>query len=97
SSRALDHRGERKRVLLKEDMYLNLLSLMEKDWIKLLNDEEVRLSLRSVQYEYVRKQGMPTKFRIFSTKHKDSDIVEGLVRAAWLANQKHINISIDYV
>ena len=96
-SRALDHRGERKRVLLKEDMYLNLLSLMEKDWIKLLNDEEVRLSLRSVQYEYVRKQGMPTKFRIFSTKHKDSDIVEGLVRAAWLANQKHINISIDYV
>lgn len=92
--RQLDHTGERKRTLLKEDMYFNLLALMEKKKIKLLDDENVKLSLRSIQYEYVLKPGQPTKLRIFGNY---SHIVEGLVRAAWLANQKHINMFIDYI
>ena len=49
----LDRDGKRKRGLLKEDMYLNLLALMETRRIKLLKDEDLILSLRSVQYEYI--------------------------------------------
>ena len=96
-SRALDHLGERKRTLFKEDLYFNLLALMEKGRISLLNDDEVRLSLKSVQYEYIMKEGQKTTIRIFSSPHYLSDLVEGLVRAAWLANQKHLNSFIDWI
>jgi hypothetical protein len=37
--------------LLKEEMYFNLLNLMEKGQIKLLDDDELIASLSSVQYE----------------------------------------------
>ncbi len=93
-SRPLDKHGDRKRTLLKEDMYFNMLALMEKGKIKLLKDDKVALSLRSVQYEYIRKPGQPTKIRIFGNY---THIVEGLVRAAWLANQKHLNSFISYM
>ena len=93
-SRNLDYDEKRRRGLLKEDMYFNLLALMEKGKIKLLKDDELALSLRSVQYEYVMKEGQPTKIRIFGNY---THIVEGLVRAVWLANQKHIKTFINYI
>ena len=91
---ALDKDGKRTRMLLKEDMHSIMLSLMEMGRLKLLDNEEVRLSLKSTQYEYVRKEGMPTKIRIFG---RNMHIVEGLCRAVYLANQKHLNISINYI
>ncbi len=75
-------------------MYLNMLALMEKGILKLLKEDNVMLSLKSVQYEYIRKEGMPTKIRIFGNY---THIVEGLVRAAWLANQKHLNHFITWI
>lgn len=93
-SRSLDYRGERKRQLLKEDMYFNLLALMEKDQLKLLNDDDVIESLRSVQYEYVISPGKKTIVRIFGNY---THIAEGIIRAAYLANQKHLSISIDWI
>lgn len=92
--RQMDYSGEKSRKLLKEDMYFNLLALMEKNRIKLLKDGNVMLSLKSVQYEYVKKEGMPTKLRIFGNY---AHIVEGLVRAVFLANQKHLNPKITYI
>ena len=89
-----DHRGEKTGRLLKEGMYQNMLMLMESGRLKLLNDNDVRLSLKSVQYEYTRKQGQQSKIRIFG---KYTHIAEGLVRAAWLANQKSLNVSISYI
>ena len=91
--RSLDHLGERKRGLLKEDMYLLLLALMEKGHITLLEDTNLRHSLKSVQMEYVIKEGQPTKIRIFG---KNAHIVEGIVRAVWLANQKHLNSFVSW-
>ena len=93
-SRNLDSRGERKRTLLKEDMYLNMLAMMEKEQLKLLDDEDLRLSLKSIQYEYVATAGKKTQVRIFSNY---GHIAEGLVRASWLANQKSLNLVIDYI
>ena len=95
-SRQLDHRGERKKTLLKVDMYLNLLGLMEKDRIKLLDDEEVIESLRAIQYEYAETEKGPSQIKIFASRHKYTDLVEGLIRAAWLANLKTIDTYIDY-
>lgn len=92
--RQLDASGTRTRGLLKEDMYFNLRSLMERGVIELLDDYEVFLSLKSVQYEYVIKPGQPSKIRIFGNY---THIVEGLVRAAWLAFQKNINTGLYWI
>jgi len=93
-SRSLDHEGKRKRVLLKEDMYFNLQALMEMGRVKLLDDMDIKLSLKSVQYEYVMKEGQKTRIRIFG---QYTHVVEGIVRALWLANQKHLKAFITYV
>ena len=58
---------------------------MENGEITLLNDDEVKLSLRSVQAEYT-DTGM---LRIFG---EHSHIVEGLIRAAWASKDKSLNI-----
>jgi hypothetical protein len=72
--------------LLKEDLYNNLLRLMERDEIKLLDDPNIHHSLKSVQYEYINGQ-----LRIFG---RYTHIVEGLIRAAWCVKDKSLNIFI---
>lgn len=80
--------------LLKEDMYMNLLSMMQRGIIKLLDDSNLIESLRSVQYEYIVSANKKTAIRIFGNY---THIAEGLIRAAWLANQKSLNLHISYV
>jgi len=93
-ARSLDKDENSKSKLLKEDLYNNLLALMEQGKIKLLNDDEVIASLQSVQYEYVIKEGESTKMRIFGNY---THIAEGLIRAAWGASaDKHLNIWCKY-
>ena len=87
----LDREGKSKQRLLKEDLYDNLKALGERGHIKLLNNDEVRLSLRSVQYEYVKNPNTPTKFRIFGNY---THIVEGIIRAAWCSKEKNLNTSV---
>ena len=88
--RALDRDETKFKRLLKEDMYFNLLALMEKGKIKLLDDDELILSLKSIQYEYVTKENEATRLKIFGVY---SHITEGLIRAAWLCYQdKSLNI-----
>jgi len=94
--KSLDSRNEKYRRILKEDLYDNLIALMEKGKIQLLDDEELIECLRAIQYEYPREEGRKTMVKIFAAQHKFTDLVEGLTRAAWLANQKHINMSIYY-
>lgn len=74
--------------LLKEDLYNNLVCMMERGEIKLLDDDDLIESLVSVQFEYVKKEKQLTKLRIYSPEHTNSDIVEGLVRAAWCKMDK---------
>jgi len=80
--------------LMKTDLYDNLRALMEQNKIKLLDDEDVRDSLRSIQYEYIMKEGELSTLRIFGNY---SHIVEGLIRAAWCVQYKDINIWIDTI
>jgi len=75
ASRTIDKDGEKNKKLLKEEMYLNLLSLMENNKIILLDDDEVKDSLRSIQHEDEKIYG------------SNSHIVEGIIRACWLASE----------
>jgi hypothetical protein len=91
SSRGLDSDRDdgRKKRLLKEDLYNNLLSLMEQGRIKLHNDPDIALSLKSIQAEYTDSN----KLKIFGTY---SHITEALIRAAWCVKTKSLNIYIHY-
>ena len=90
SHRPLDKDGKTKKKLLKEEMYLNLLRLMEQNKIKLLDDENLILSLKSIQFEYNITAGKQTELYISGNY---SHITEGIIRALWLATQdKSLNI-----
>jgi len=85
ASRSIDRHGNKKKKLLKEEMYYNLLALGEHDKIKLLQDDELIASLKSVQHEDNKIFGNYTH------------IVEGIIRAAWIASQeKSLNIYVYF-
>ena len=77
---------DRQKKLLKEDKYYNLKILMERGEIKLLDDDEVKASLRSVHGEHDKITG---RLKIWGS---DDHIAEGLIRAAWCAKNKGLNI-----
>lgn len=91
AQRPLDKEERKKVKILKEDLYDNLRALMEQGKIKLLDDEEVRASLQSIQYEYEMKDGEPTRVKIWGDY---SHITEGLIRAAWCVKYKDLNPTI---
>ena len=82
--RALDKDEDRKKKLLKEDLYNNLLCLMERGEIKLLDNPEIFQSLKSVQFEYTDSKEM----KIFGNY---THIAESLIRAAWCHKDKSLN------
>ena len=83
SSRETNIDGTKSKKLLKEDMYLLLLSLMENKKIKLLDDDEVLASLKSIQHE---------EGKIFGSY---SHVAEGIIRGVWMAEKdKSLNIYI---
>jgi len=84
-AKPLDYEGKQKKRILKEDLYTNLLWLMESGQIDLLNNEKLKMSLRSVQFEYCEDGSI----KIFG---KYTHIVEGLIRAAWCIKDKTLNI-----
>jgi len=87
SSRSITRDTNRKKKLLKEDLYTNLLKLMEDGVIRLKENPETMLSLKSVQYEYTADGNI----KIFG---KYTHIAEALIRAAWGLRQKGLNIYI---
>ncbi len=86
ASRALDRDETRKKKLLKEDLYVNLRRLMERGAIKLLKDDEVMVSLKSIQAEYNKTTG---RMKISGSY---SHITEGIIRACWCVKDKSLNI-----
>ena len=91
---SLSRDGKARQRIFKEDMYDNMLSMLEKGELKLLDDPSVLASLKSVQWELVNVAGT-TKIRIFGNY---THIVEGLVKACWLAKkEKSLNFNIQYM
>jgi len=86
SSRTID-RDERRKRLLKEDLYGNLLTLMEQGRIKIKDNPETIQSLKSIQCEYTDTG----KMKLFGSY---THITEALIRAAWCVKSKSLNIYI---
>lgn len=89
ASRPTDREGTKSKKLLKEEMYFNFISMLESGRLLLLDDDEVKQSLASLQFEIVIRANEKTKERIFGSY---THIAEGLIRAAWLAKDKPLNI-----
>lgn len=83
--------GDSKGRLLKEDMYINLLRMMENKQIKLINNDEIVESLKNAFYEYDDRG----KMRIFGPKN---DPREAIIRMAqMIAKDKSLNLWADYI
>ena len=79
-----EDRKERKKGILKVDLYKNLLLLIDRGKLLLLDDDDIKLSLASVQVELVNGEE-----RYFGN---NTHIVEGLNRALWGVKTKGLNI-----
>lgn len=88
SQRSITRDESRKTRILKEDLYINLLRLMERGKIKLLDDSEIRESLKSAKFEYHKD----TKKMIITSNYNHP--VESLIRAAWYAESKDLNLRV---
>jgi hypothetical protein len=88
-TRELEDKQETKK-LLKEEMYIRLQSLGDAGKLFLLDDETIKLSLSSIQWEILERDSGKSEVRIFGN---NSHIVEGIIRAVWLASEdKSLNI-----
>jgi hypothetical protein len=84
ASRPLTRDEKKKKRALKEDVVNNMLALMERGELKLLDDENIFQSLKSMQFEIVN--GRVKYFGNYT------HIADGLVRAAWCVKDKTLNI-----
>lgn len=76
----------RTRRLLKEDLYMNLLRMMEAGEIELLDDPDIFTSLKSIMIEHDVK-----KANIF-IHGRYSHIAEGLIRSAWANHSTRLEL-----
>ena len=89
---SMDRYGKQKQRMMNEDFHDNLKAMGEHGEIKLLDDDEIKNSFRSIQIEIIKNDDIITRIRIHG---RDSHIVEGIKRAAWLAKkEKSLNLRI---
>ena len=88
STKTIDKEAEKRIKILKEDLYSNLLVLMERGKIEMIDVPELRRSLQSIQFEYKTES---KRVRIYGNY---SHIAEALVRAAWSVKAKGLNLYI---
>lgn len=88
ASKRLEVQGEeKKRGILKEDLYSNVLVLLENHRLELISDLNLLRSLKSITFEYnVDNQN---KIRIFGTY---THLTEALVRACWCVKEKGLDV-----
>lgn len=89
--KSIDRDSNRTRRIFKEDLYVNLLKLMELGRIQLLTDPNITASLQSIVRETSEKTG---ETRIWG---RYSHIAEGIIRAAWGYRGKHLKLFCDYI
>lgn len=88
SSKGIQVAGEEKRTkIMKEDLYSNLLMLLETKRIKLISDLDLLRSLKSITFEYTSNR----KIKIFGVY---SHLTEALVRACWCLKDKGLSIYV---
>jgi hypothetical protein len=88
ASKRIEVQGEeKKRGILKEDLYSNTLMLMETKQIEIISDLDLLRSLKSITHEYTDSG----RVKIFGDY---SHLTEAMVRACWCTKEKGLNIYI---
>jgi hypothetical protein len=91
SHRSIDQekgkKNPRQAINRKEDLYMNLLKLMEDGVISFLDVPELEQSFRSITYEYSEDR----IGRLIITGNY-SHIVESIIRAAWATKDKSLKL-----
>ena len=97
SKRVFDSEGERRKGILKEDLYSNALSMMEKSAelmnqgkepsMLIINNLKLLRSLKSVQFEY-------TKDRNLRIHGKYTHLAEAFVRCCWAMQSKGLKLFV---
>lgn len=93
SKRVVDAWGKEKGIK-KEELYVQLLSLMEKGRIDLLDDENLFQSFKSVQFAYTNDSQGRRHLKIFGNY---THIVEGITRACEILKHKHLNFWVSSI
>lgn len=88
SARPLDYKDEKMKKILGDEMIFNLLVMMEKGKIELLDDAEIRESLKSYKFEYSKDR----KDLLISSNYNHP--VQSIMRAAWHSQRKDLRLSI---
>ena len=83
---------ERKRGILKEDLYSNTLMLMEVGKLELINNLSLLRSLKSITFQYGSEANKSSRnIKIFGDY---SHLTEALVRACWCIKEKGLDIYV---
>lgn len=77
---------EVKRGILKEDLYSNVLVMLEQGRLELINDVKLLRSLKSITFAYNDQGGRVYIFGNYS------HLAEALVRACWCVKERGLNI-----
>jgi hypothetical protein len=88
SARPLDYKDEKMKRILGDEMIFNLLVMMEKGKIQLLDDAEIRESLKSYKFEYSKDR----KTLLISSNYNHP--VQSIMRAAWHSQTKDLNLRV---
>ena len=87
SSRPLDYQEKRKKKIFYEDLIFNLLNQMEKGKISLLQDSEIRESLKSYKFEYSKNKNL-----LITSNYNHP--VQSIMRCAWHLQQKNLKLQV---
>lgn len=89
AKKSIEHGIDAKQIKIsKEDSYHNLRRLMERNDIQLLDDDEIKASLKCIQAEYNKNTGRLVINGI------DAHHAEGLIRAAHYVKCKGLNLFV---
>jgi len=83
NARRIIDKDDKQKKLQKEEMYNNLVATGERGEIKLLDDKDIKASLRSITVEENGRIG-----------GRYSHITEGIIRSAWLGKSKDLNFKV---
>ena len=87
SKRVFDSDGERRKGILKEDLYSNALRMMEKGEVEIIDNLKLLRSLKSIQFEY-------TKDRNLRIHGKYTHLAEAFVRCCWAMQSKGLKLFV---
>lgn len=93
ASRRIEVQGEeKKRGILKEDLYSNALMLMETGKLELISDLKLLKSLKSITFQYGSAE--TSNYRNVKIFGDYSHLTEAMVRACWCIKERGLNLYI---